>query len=59
MMDRVAAGDFYISCPDNETKTRQDAKRITWAAGDLIENRPALSCWHPEWRDAVAQFMQN
>lgn len=59
MMDRVAAGDFYILCPDNETTFEQDAKRIAWAAGDLIENRPALSRWHPEWQDAFARFMQN
>jgi len=23
-----------------------------WGAGDLAENRPALSRWHPEWKDA-------
>jgi len=32
MMKRVAAGDFYILCPDNETTPEQDAKRVTWAA---------------------------
>jgi hypothetical protein len=26
---------------------------------DLIENRPTLSCWHAEWRDAFAQIMQR
>lgn len=59
MMDRVAAGDFYILCPDNETTSEQDAKRIAWAAGDLIENRPALSRWHADWRDAFAEFMRD
>jgi NAD(P)-dependent dehydrogenase (short-subunit alcohol dehydrogenase family) len=59
MMDRVAAGDFYILCPDNETTSEQDAKRIAWAAGDLIENRPALSRWHDDWRDAFAEFMRD
>ncbi|MES3098733.1 SDR family NAD(P)-dependent oxidoreductase [Sphingomonas faeni] len=59
MMDRVAAGNFYILCPDNETTSEQDAKRIEWAAGDLIENRPALSRWHADWRDAFARFMRD
>lgn len=59
MMNRVAEGDFYILCPDNETTSKQDAKRMAWAAEDLIENRPALSRWHPEWHDAFARFMQN
>jgi len=59
MMDRVAAGDFYILCPDNETTSEQDAKRVAWAAGDLIENRPALSRWHADWRDVFAEFMRD
>jgi hypothetical protein len=59
MMERLAEGDFYILCPDNETTPEQDAKRVAWAAGDLIENRPALSRWHPAWKDAFARFMQD
>jgi len=58
MMERLARGDFYIVCPDNETTPEQDARRIAWAAGDLVENRPALSRWHPAWKDAFARFMQ-
>ena len=59
MIERVAMGDFYILCPDNETTPEQDKKRIAWAAGDLIENRPALSRWHPDWKDAFARFMEE
>lgn len=51
MVDRLAAGDFYILCPDNEVTRALDERRIAWAAGDLIENRPALSRWHPDWAD--------
>lgn len=57
MLERLEAGDFYILCPDNETTPAQDARRITWAAGDLTRNRPALSRWHPEWKDAFARYM--
>lgn len=42
-------GDFYIICPDGEVTEATDAKRIRWAWGDIIENRPALSRWHPDW----------
>lgn len=59
LLERLAAGDFYIVCPDNETTPAQDAKRITWAAGDITENRPALSRWHPDWKDAFAAYMQS
>jgi hypothetical protein len=33
MLDRVRQGDFYILCPDNETRPAVDALRIMWAAG--------------------------
>ena len=40
--------DFYILCPDNDVDRRTDEKRIRWAAGDIADNRPPLSRWHPE-----------
>lgn len=55
----MARGDFYILCPDNETTRAQDEKRIAWAAGDIIENRPALSRWHPDFSDAFRRFMME
>jgi len=57
MLRGIAAGDFYILCPDNETSTEQDRRRIRWAADDIAENRPALSRWHPDWREAFARHM--
>jgi hypothetical protein len=53
----IAAGEFYILCQDHETTREQDDKRIAWAAGDLIEGRPALSRWHPDYKDDFATFM--
>jgi len=57
MLDRIGAGDFYILCPDNDVTPQMDRKRIAWAAGDLIENRPALSRWHPDWKAAFDRHM--
>lgn len=57
LLDRLAAGDFYILCPDNETTRAQDAKRIAWASGDIVENRPALSRWHPHYAEAFKRYM--
>ena len=59
MLERLEAGDFYILCPDDETTPEQDRKRIAWTAGDLIENRPALSRWHPDWQEAFARHMAS
>jgi len=57
LLEGLAAGDFYILCPDNDVTREMDEKRIAWAAGDLIENRPPLSRWHPDYKNAFAAFM--
>ena len=57
MVEAMGQGDFYILCPDNETTRAQDERRIAWAAGDVIENRPALSRWHPDYADAFKRHM--
>jgi NAD(P)-dependent dehydrogenase (short-subunit alcohol dehydrogenase family) len=59
MLEHLAAGDFYILCPDNEATRAIDERRIQWAADDIIQNRPALSRWHPDWADAFAAFMKS
>jgi NAD(P)-dependent dehydrogenase (short-subunit alcohol dehydrogenase family) len=56
-LERMAAGDFYILCPDNEVTRDMDNARITWAAQDITQNRPPLSRWHADWKDAFAAFM--
>ncbi|MBL8582105.1 MAG: SDR family NAD(P)-dependent oxidoreductase [Rhizobiaceae bacterium] len=52
MLERLERGDFYILCPDNEVTRDLDERRIAWAAGDIVENRPPLSRWHPDYGDA-------
>jgi NAD(P)-dependent dehydrogenase (short-subunit alcohol dehydrogenase family) len=59
MIERVEAGDFYILCPDNDVPRKLDERRILWAAGDIVENRPALSRWHPDFADAFAAFVKE
>src|SRR3984893_10687950 len=59
MIERVEAGDFYILCPDNDVPRALDERRILWAAGDIVENRPALSRWHPDYAAAFAAFVKG
>jgi NAD(P)-dependent dehydrogenase (short-subunit alcohol dehydrogenase family) len=59
MLERVSAGDFYILCPDNDVPRRLDERRILWAANDIIENRPPLSRWHPDYQDEFADFARE
>jgi len=59
MMEGLAAGDFYILCPDNDVPRSLDERRILWAAGDIVENRPPLSRWHPDYAKAFDAFSQQ
>jgi NAD(P)-dependent dehydrogenase (short-subunit alcohol dehydrogenase family) len=55
----MAQGDFYILCPDNDVTRTMDERRIAWSAGDIIENRPALSRWHPDYAEAFKAHMEG
>jgi len=57
LIEGIGRGDFYILCPDNEVTRDIDNRRILWAAQDIIENRPALSRWHPDFTAAFAHFL--
>lgn len=59
MLQRLEAGDFYILCPDNDVPRALDERRMLWAAGDIVENRPALSRWHPDYAEAFAAFVKG
>ncbi|GEO16808.1 SDR family NAD(P)-dependent oxidoreductase [Microvirga aerophila] len=57
LLPALERGEFYVLCPDNETTRDMDQKRIRWAAEDIVQNRPPLSRWHPDHKDAFARFM--
>jgi hypothetical protein len=59
MVEHIDAGDFYILCPDNDVPRSLDERRILWAAGDIVENRPALSRWHPDFAEAFERFVKG
>jgi len=57
LMDGVARGDFYLWCIDNETTREVDNARVLWNAQDITENRPALSRWHPDYKQTFADWI--
>lgn len=59
MLTRLEAGDFYILCPDNDVTRGIDERRILWAAGDIVENRPPLSRWHPDHAARFSAFLKG
>lgn len=46
-------------CPDNDVSWELDQARMAWNAGDVLEKRPALSRWHPEYADKFAAFVED
>jgi len=59
LLESVGRGDFYVLCPDNDVTREIDNKRMEWAMGDLIHNRPPLSRWHPDYEKAFEAFMDD
>jgi len=59
LLDGIGRGEFYIWCEDNETPRALDEKRVLWNANDIVENRPALSRWQPDWKDRFEAFVRG
>lgn len=59
MMQSLESGDFYIICPDNDVARALDEKRMAWAMGDIIDNRPPLSRWHKDWVEPFQDFVNG
>ncbi|KAJ7465099.1 hypothetical protein FB451DRAFT_1262621 [Mycena latifolia] len=59
MLARVAAGEFYVLCPDGETGLEIDQLRIMWAAADVAQGRPALSRWHRDYKALFEEYMRE
>lgn len=59
LIESLTNGDFYIICPDNDVSRPTDEKRMAWAMGDIIENRPPLSRWHKDWASSFGEFSKG
>lgn len=59
MLEGIGGGDFYILCPDNAVDRATDERRMRWAMDDIIENRPALSRWHPDFQAKFAEYVRG
>lgn len=59
MCKGLRRGRFYLWCLDNETTWETDCRRILWNAADIVEDRPALSRWHPDYADEFAAYVKS
>lgn len=59
LLETMAEGRFYAICPDNDVSTALDNARFLWHTHDMVEGRPALSRWHPDYEQAFAAFLRD
>ncbi len=57
MVEKMAAGSFYIICPDNDVSAETDKKRMLWSVGDIVNDRPPLTRWRDEYKAEAEEWM--
>ncbi|KAI3535076.1 short-chain dehydrogenase/reductase [Colletotrichum abscissum] len=56
---KMAKDEVYVICPDNEVTEAMDAKRMLWAAEDVVQRRPALSRWRKEYKEEFEAWARS
>ncbi|KAF2192939.1 short chain dehydrogenase/reductase [Zopfia rhizophila CBS 207.26] len=59
MYEKMQAGKFYIICPDDDVSEQTDKKRMLWSVGDIVNGRPPLTRWRPEFKDEAENWMKE
>ncbi|MBL6689515.1 MAG: SDR family NAD(P)-dependent oxidoreductase [Pseudomonadales bacterium] len=59
LLKKMAMEKFYAICLDNDVSTELDNARILWNTNDIIEERPALSRWHPDYESEFNEFIRE
>jgi len=54
---KMAKGQFYVICPDNDVTEAADAARMRWSVEDIIQGRPPLSRWREEYKEEAAEWL--
>jgi len=54
---KMTEGVFYVVCPDNDVSVEMDRKRMLWAVGDVVNERPPLSRWREEYKSEAEEWM--
>lgn len=56
---KMADGQFYAICPDNDVTEEKDKKRMLWSVGDIVNERPPLSRWRDKYNKEAEEWMAN
>ncbi|KAL1596808.1 hypothetical protein SLS59_007549 [Nothophoma quercina] len=57
MVQKMEKNKFYIICPDNDVSEETDKKRMLWSVGDIVNERPPLTRWRPEFKEEAEGWM--
>jgi hypothetical protein len=57
MYKKMQDNKFYIICPDDDVSETTDKKRMLWTVGDVINGRPPLTRWRPEFKEESEKWM--
>ncbi|KAI1109464.1 hypothetical protein F5Y14DRAFT_444655 [Nemania sp. NC0429] len=56
---KMAQGQFWVLCPDNDVTEDMDRRRMQWNADDALLGRPPLSRWRAEYKDEFKAWMEK
>lgn len=59
LVKKMSDGKFYVICPDNDVDEETDKKRMLYAVGDIVQERPPLSRWREDWKDKASEIISN
>lgn len=56
---KMGEGKFYVLCPDDDVSEETDQKRMLWSVMDLVQGRPPLTRWRPEYTEEAKEWMET
>lgn len=57
--EKMAEGQFWVICPDNDVSAKLDRQRMTWGTGDMLEGRPPLTRWREDWKERAQKGIDD
>ncbi|KAJ2987726.1 hypothetical protein NUW58_g4344 [Xylaria curta] len=56
---KMAEGQFWVLCPDNDVTEDMDKRRMQWNTNDVLLGRPPLSRWREEYKEEFKEWMEK
>ncbi|KAI1820893.1 hypothetical protein F4861DRAFT_33560 [Xylaria intraflava] len=56
---KMAEGQFWVLCPDNDVTEDMDKRRMLWSVNDAVLGRPPLSRWREGYKGEFKEWMEK